>query len=97
MNSTHFFEWLGNLAGELLSAIVHALRFVIGGISGAIGEFAAGLAHAVGVSPSIFNLIWLAVGLLLLVAGIRALMRRAIVSGIIWLILALLVLGRLIH
>jgi hypothetical protein len=97
MHSSNFFEWLGSMLGTLIRTIVDALRYLLKGLSRAIGDFVAGLAHAMGISPSTFNVAWLVLGLLFLYVAVRAFLRRSIVAGILWLVIAVLVLGRLIH
>lgn len=96
MNADGFFEWLGSTFGSVIRTIVDVLRSVFGGVGSAIREFSAGLARAIGMAPSTFNFAVLLVGLLLLYAAIRAFMSRSVLGGIIWLILAVLVLGSLV-
>lgn len=91
-----FFGWLGNALGSAIKLIVDALRTVFGGIGDAIDAFFRGLANALGMSPSIFNYLWLIGGLILLVVAVKAFAKRAVLAGIIWLVLGLLVLGGLI-
>jgi hypothetical protein len=96
MQSNSFFESLGNVLGEIIRTIVGALRYLLGGVGRAIGDFSAGLAKAMGMSPSLFNFAILILGVLLLVAAIRALLRRSVLGFLFWAILAVLVLGALI-
>jgi len=91
-----FFGWLGNALGTVIRLIVDALGAVFGGIGDAIDAFFRGLAGALGMSPTVFNYLWLIGGLILLVAAVKAFTKRAILAGIIWLVLGLLVLGALI-
>jgi|EndMetStandDraft_3_1072993.scaffolds.fasta_scaffold378160_1 hypothetical protein len=91
-----FFEWLGSAFGEAIRAIVDTLRFLLGGVGEAIGDFTGGLARAMGMSPSVFNIAWLILGLILLYAAFKAFIQRSIIGGIFWLVLAVLVLGGLI-
>jgi uncharacterized membrane protein len=97
MQSSNLPEWLGNMLGSLLSGIVHALQFVFGGLGRGIGEFAGGVAHSMGVSASAFNIAWIILGILLLIGAVRALMRRSWVGGIVLLVIAVVVLGRLMN
>ncbi|KGD92232.1 MFS transporter [Achromobacter sp. RTa] len=92
-----FFASLGGMLGEALRSIVSGLKWLLGGIGGALGDFYAGLAGAMGMSPSVFNLVLLGLGLMLLWAAVKALLRRAILAFIFWLFLAVLVLGGLIN
>jgi hypothetical protein len=96
MQSDSFFESLGSTLGQVIRAIVGALKYVLGGFGRAIGDFSAGLAHAMGMNASVFNFAILILGLLLLVAAIKALLRRSILGFIFWIILAVVVLGALI-
>ncbi|MNW16946.1 hypothetical protein D3C71_2159730 [compost metagenome] len=61
-----------------------------------MGDFYSGLAGAMGMSPSIFNFVLLVLGLMFLWAAVKALLRRAIVGFLFWLVLAVLVLGGLV-
>lgn len=92
-----FFGWLGSAVGSALQAIVDLLRAIFGGLSGAVGDFLHGMANAVGMDPNIFNYLWLALGILMLVAAVRAAFRRAVVAAIIWALLAVFVLGGLVR
>jgi hypothetical protein len=49
-----------------------------------------------GMSPSLFNFAILILGVLLLIAAVRALLRRSVLGFLFWAILAVLVLGALI-
>ncbi len=96
MQSGNIFEWLGSALGAVIRGIVHALNFVFNGFGHALGDFTDGFARALGIHASAFNLILVFVGLLLLAAGVRAIVRRSFVAGVIWLVLAVLILGKLI-
>ncbi|MBX6318235.1 hypothetical protein [Pigmentiphaga sp.] len=91
-----FFEWLGSALGEVIRTIVAALKSVFGGFGEAVGEFSSGLADALGMSPTLFNFALLVLGMLLLYAGIRALLSRSILGALFWFFLAALLLGGLI-
>ncbi|MGE4335991.1 MAG: hypothetical protein AB7E55_08455 [Pigmentiphaga sp.] len=95
-STTGVFGWLGNALGSVIRFIVEALQGVFGGLSSAVNSFLSGLADAVGMSPTFFNYVWLVLGLILLAAAIKAFVRGAIVAGIIWIVLALVVLSGLI-
>lgn len=91
-----FFASLGGMLGEALRGVVAGIKWLLGGLGGALGDFYSGLAGAMGMSPSIFNFVLLVLGLMFLWAAIKALLRRAIVGFIFWLFLAVLVLGGLV-
>ncbi|HEY9273483.1 hypothetical protein [Achromobacter sp.] len=92
-----FFASLGGMLGEALRSVVAGLKWLLGGIGGALGDFYAGLSGAMGMSPSVFNLVVLAIGLMLLWAAVKALLRRSLLGALFWGFLAVLVLGGLIN
>ena len=92
-----FFASLGGMLGEALRSVVAGLKWLLGGIGGALGDFYSGLAGAMGMSPSVFNLVVLAIGLMLLWAAVKALLRRSLLGVLFWGFLAVLVLGGLIN
>lgn len=91
-----FFSSVGAVLGEVIRAIVSGVRYVFGGLGEAVGDFFSGLAGSLGMSPSVFNFALLILGLLLLWTAVKAFLRRAIVAGLFWLLLAMLLLGGLI-
>jgi len=95
MHSESFFQWLGNLLGEALRAIVSGIQYVFGGLRAAIGDFFTGLAQAMGMDASIFNFALVVLGVVFLYAAVKAAMRRSILSAVVWLLLGVLVLGSL--
>lgn len=97
MRTEGFFDWLGQALGTAIRFIVDLLSTVLDGIWDAMDQFLHGLAGAIGMDTSIFSFILLILGLLLLYAGIRAFLRRGIISGIIWIVLGLIVMSWLIH
>ncbi len=92
-----FFASLGGMLGEALRSVVAGLKWLLGGIGGALGDFYSGLSGAMGMSPSVFNLVVLAIGLMLLWAAVKALLRRSLLGVLFWGFLAVLVLGGLIN
>ncbi|WP_043531573.1 hypothetical protein [Litchfieldella xinjiangensis] len=94
---TDFFNWLGEMVGYAVRVVVDVLGELFGGFWGAIVGFAEGLGVALGINPTLFSLFVLLVGIALLFNGIRALLRRSFIAGLIWLALALLVLGWLVQ
>lgn len=91
-----FFYWIGELVGSGIRAAVDGLRWVFEQIDGILNSFVDGLTEALGISSSVFSLAFLLIGLLLIYAGARALMRKAVITGIIWLLLGVLLLSWLI-
>lgn len=95
-SESSFFGSVGSVIGEVILAIVSGIRYVFGGLGSAMGDFFSGLATALGMSPSIFNFALLILGLMLLWAAVKALLNRAIVAGLFWLFLAMLLLSGLV-
>ena len=87
------FEWLGQVLGSFIRFIVEGLRGFFSLLADAGSSFINGLSKALGMSPSLLGIIVLIIGLLLLFAAFRAFMRKSIVFGLIWLLLALWVLS----
>ncbi|MCD0497071.1 hypothetical protein LP085_09450 [Achromobacter sp. MY14] len=92
-----FFGSLGVMLGEALRAVVAGIKWLLGGLGGALGDFYGGLSKAMGMSPSIFNFVLLVLGLMFLWAAVKALLRRSILGFLFWLVLAVLVLGGLVN
>ncbi|BBP80907.1 hypothetical protein thsps21_58010 [Pseudomonas sp. No.21] len=97
MGNDGFFSWLGEAIGKVIRFIVDLLSTVLGGIWAAMDDFLRGLARAIGMDASIFSFVVLILGLLLLFGGIRALLRKGIISGLILIFLGLIVMSWLIH
>jgi len=92
-----FFEWLGQALGTVIRYIVDALSGLFGLFADAGHNFLEGLSRTLGMDRSLISLVALALGLMLLVAALRAFLRRSIVAGVIWLLLGLWLLSWLIH
>ncbi|WP_120996790.1 hypothetical protein HKW98_15640 [Stutzerimonas urumqiensis] len=92
-----FFEWLGAALGTVIRFIVDALGGFFGLLAAAGHNFLEGLSRTLGIDQSLISLAALVIGLLLLIAAVRAFFRRAIVSGLILLLLGLWLLSWLIH
>lgn len=88
-----FFEWLGATIGAVIGFIIRLVRGVFEGLDSAVRDFLGGMAHAIGMNASIFSFALLVVGLLLFYVAVRAFIRRAIIAGIIWGLLGLMVLN----
>ncbi|OZI44819.1 hypothetical protein CEK29_09020 [Bordetella genomosp. 5] len=96
MQDDSFFSSAGAMLGGIIRAIVDGLRWLFGGLGGALSDFFNGLAQAMGMSASVFNFALLILGLLFVWAAIKAFLGRSIFSGLFWLLLAMLLLGALI-
>ncbi|BCD86170.1 hypothetical protein PSm6_25770 [Pseudomonas solani] len=97
MGNDGFFSWLGEAIGKVIRFIVDLLSTVLGGVWAAMDDFLHGLARAIGMDVSIFSFVVLILGLLLLFSGVRALLRKGIISGLILIFLGLVVMSWLIH
>lgn len=91
-----FFESLGEAVGSVIRFIIEGLSGFFGMLGGAVSSFITGMSKALGVTPSLLSIVVLVAGLWLLYLAVRAFMRRAIVAGVIWLIVGLWLLGGLI-
>ena len=91
-----FFESLGEAVGSVIRFIVEGLSGFLGFLGTAISSFIAGMSKALGVTPSLLSILVLVVGLWLLYVAVRAFIRRAIIAGVIWLVLGLWLLSGLI-
>lgn len=87
---------MGEWVGAAIRAVVEALQFMFSGFFGALDSFFEGVMDTLGINPSLFSVLLLGLGLLMLYWGVRAFMRRAIVAGVLWLLLALILLRALI-
>ncbi|BAU72119.1 hypothetical protein [Metapseudomonas furukawaii] len=96
MGTEGVFEWLGRMIGTAIRFVVDLLSGLLGGISQAIDDFLNGLARAIGMDVSIFSLILLIIGLLLLYSGIRAFLRKSIIGGLVLTFFGLVVMSWLI-
>lgn len=92
-----FFDWLGQAVGTVIRFIVELLAGFFDIISNAGQHFLGGLARALGMESSLLGMIALVIGLLFLAAAVRAFVRRRMVAGVIWLLLALWLLSLIIH
>ncbi|KOF51848.1 MULTISPECIES: hypothetical protein [unclassified Achromobacter] len=91
-----FFASLGGMIGGALRSVVAGLKWLLGGLGEALGDFFSGLSSALGMSPSLFHFALLALGLTFLWAAVKALLRSAFLACLFWLVLAVLLLGGLI-
>lgn len=96
MSTESFFSNLGQIIGNFIRWLYESLSGLLGGVPSAIGDFFDGLAHSSGISPTLFNILFLLIGLWFLYASVRAFLRRAVIWGIIDLLLGLWVLSWLI-
>lgn len=96
MQSAGFFNWIGETLGNAIRAVVEFLASIFTNIGSAMDGFIDGLTRSLGISPSLFSLAILVIGLMLLISGVRSLLRGGVIGGAIWLVLGLLVLSWLI-
>lgn len=97
MATDGIFDWLGQTLGTLIRFVVERLSGLLDMIWNAMDQFLHGFARAIGMNVSIFSFVLLFLGLLLLYSGVRALLRRAFVGGLLLTFLGLIVMSWLIH
>ncbi|MFC3282947.1 hypothetical protein [Litchfieldella rifensis] len=96
MQDDGFFNWLGGAIGNAIRALIDLLANVFGGLYWAVDDFVDGLSDALGISGSLFSLIVLIVGLIMLYKGLRAFLRGSLLGGVCRVLVGLLVLSWLI-
>lgn len=92
-----FFEWLGQALGAVIRFVVDSLGGLFNLLGHAGGNFVEGLSRTLGMGTSLISIIGLVVGLVFLYSAVRAFMRAAIISGIIWALLGLWLLSWIIR
>ena len=92
-----FFESMGEALGTLLRWIIDSLYGLFDLVADAGRGFLNGLANALGMEASLLSLAALIIGLLIMVSAVRALLRRAFISGVLLLLLGLWLLSLFIH
>ena len=97
MDIDQFFRWIGEQLGVAIRFIVDGLGWLFDNLYGLVDSFVQGLTGALGISASIFSLLILLLGVAMLFAEVRALMRRAVVATLLWTVLGVIVLSWLIH
>ncbi len=97
MQVESFFEWLGQAFGAVIRFIIDTFGWFFNMLGNAGGNFVEGLSRTLGMDTSLISIIALIVGLLLLYSAVRAFMRAAIISGIIWAVLGLWLLSWIVH
>lgn len=97
MDLDNFFHWVGEQLGDAIRFIVDSLGWLFDNFYGVIDSFINGLTGALGIDASIFTLLILLIGLAMLFAAVRALLRRSVLPTLIWTVLGVLLLSWLIH
>lgn len=97
MRAEGFFEGLGEAIGSIIRFIIDVFAGFFAIIGRAGHDFLQGLSRSLGISSSFLSLLALGIGLLMLVAAARAFYRKAIVSGIVWLLFGLWLISWLVH
>ncbi|MES1924056.1 hypothetical protein [Salinisphaera sp. T31B1] len=97
METNDFFHSIGEMLGAAIRLVVQGLQWIFGNLYGAIDSFIHGLTGALGIDSSWFGILLLVIGLAMLYAGLRALLRRAFVGGVLWIVIGLILLSWLIH
>lgn len=97
MDVDAFFHWIGEQIGVAIRFIVDGLSWLFDNLYGLVDSFVRGLTGALGINASIFSVLMLIIGIAMLAAAVRALMRRAVVATLLWTVLGVVVLSWLIH
>jgi len=97
MQTGNFFEQLGEAVGAALRYLVEGLGGLLGSLTSAGAHFLDGLSRTLGMNPTLLGVLALLLGLVLLVSGGRALLRKRFVGGALYLLLGLWVLSWLIR
>lgn len=97
MDLDNFFHWVGEQLGDAIRFIVDSLAWLFDNFYGVIDSFINGLTGALGIDASIFTLLILLIGLAMLFAAVRALLRRSVLPTLLWTVLGVLLLSWLIH
>lgn len=93
MNIEDWFNWIGTKIGEAIRFVVDLLTLMFANLDDSLSNFIYGVTDAMGINASLFTVIVLIIGLACLYRGIRALLRRGFIAGLLWLFGALLILG----
>ena len=89
-------EGAGEFLGAVVRWIVDALSWFFASLTGASAAFIEGFSRALGVNSSLLSIVAVLIGLYLLYRGVRSLMARRFIAGVIWLLLGLWLLSALI-
>lgn len=89
-------EGVGEFLGAIVRWIVDALNWFFASLTGASAAFIEGFSRALGVDSGILSILAVLIGLYLLYRGVRSLIARRIIVGVIWLLLGLWLLSALI-
>ncbi len=92
-----FFSWAGRTLGEIIRFVVDLLTGFFANIGDSARSFLQGLTSSLGIPVSLINLVVLVIGLWMLWKAFRALMRRAVIATLVWLLLGVVVLSWLIY
>mgnify|MGYP001320657477 CR=1 FL=1 len=95
--SSNPFEWLGEALGTLVRLVVDSLAWVFHILGGASTAFVNGFSRALGIDSNIFTVVAVIVGLILIYAGVRSILRRRFIAAVIWILLGLWLLSALIN
>ncbi|QEA40993.1 hypothetical protein FGL86_16105 [Pistricoccus aurantiacus] len=90
------FNWIGTKIGEAIRFIIDLLTLMFSNLDDSLSSFIYGVTDAMGINASLFSMIVLVIGLVFLYRGVRALLRRGFIAGLLWLFGALLILGWLV-
>jgi len=89
-------EWLGEFFGTLVRLIVDTLSWLFGILTGASTAFVEGFSRTLGVDSGLLSIAAVIIGLYLIYRGVRAMIGRRFIAGIIWILLGLWLITALI-
>ncbi|MCM5703607.1 hypothetical protein [Larsenimonas salina] len=76
-----FFGDVGEAIGAVLKSLIDFLSSIWQNFFGAIDDFIDGVTRSLGISPSVFSIALLVIGLMFLYGAVRAFMRGSILGG----------------
>lgn len=97
MENNDLFHWIGETLGAAIRFVVGLLQWLFANLYGAIDSFVNGLTSALGIDSSWLSIALVILGLVLLYTGLRRFLRGALIGGLLWVILGLILLSWLIH
>ncbi|MGJ8517424.1 hypothetical protein [Carnimonas bestiolae] len=92
-----FFAQVGAAIGAVLRTLIEWVNTFFSSFGDSFKGFAGGLGDELGIGHSLFSIVMAVIGIALFVKGIRRLMAKAFISGLIWLVIGLSLLGFIIQ
>ncbi|WP_025733780.1 hypothetical protein [Carnimonas nigrificans] len=92
-----FFAQIGAAIGAVLRTLIELFQALFSSVGDSFKGFAGGLGDELGVGHSIFSIVIAIIGIALVIKGIRQLIGKAFIGGIIWLLIGVSLLGFVTH